>query len=59
MGWLGKDSKKPRDGSDESPLRRLSEVLASNNGLEDEDPEEVESRLRNMSHGTTTSSQRS
>jgi hypothetical protein len=54
MGWLGKgDSKRVPDGEDESPLRRLSEVLASSNGVEEEDPEEVEARIRNLSHGTS------
>jgi hypothetical protein len=53
MGWLAKgDSKKIPDGDDENPLRRLSEVLASSNDVEEEDPEEVEARLRNLSHGT-------
>ncbi len=55
MSWLGNsDSMKNRDEEDESPLKRLSQVLASNNGVEEADPEEVEARLRNMSHGTNS-----
>ncbi len=53
MGWLSNDdSKRNRDGEDESALKRLSQVLSLINGVEDADPEEVEARIRNLSHGT-------
>lgn len=33
-------------------MSRLSKVFASSNGVEDEDPKEVEARIRNMFYGT-------
>jgi hypothetical protein len=54
MGWLGTgDSKKTPAGDDESPLRRLGQILASSNSLQEDDPDKVEARIRNMSHGTS------
>jgi Asp-tRNA(Asn)/Glu-tRNA(Gln) amidotransferase C subunit len=57
MAWLSNDdSKRIRDGEDESALKRLSQVLSSINRVEDADPEEVEARIRNLSHGTNRDS---
>jgi hypothetical protein len=52
VAWLSsRESKRnPDDGG--SALKRLSHVLASSTAVEDADPDEVEARLRNMSHGT-------
>ena len=53
MAWFSnRDSMKSRDGEDDHPLRRLSQVLASNKKVEDTDPQEAEARIRNLSHGT-------
>ena len=58
MAWLSNDdSKKNRDGEDESALKRLSQVLSLINGVADADPEEVEARIRNLSHGTNRDSE--
>ena len=46
-----RDSKKNGDESG-SALKRLGHVLASGTGVTDADPDEVEARLRNLSHGT-------
>ena len=52
VAWMSdRDSNKNQD-DDESPLKRLSHFLASSTAAEDADPDEVEARLRNMSHGT-------
>ena len=57
MAWLSNDdSKRIRDDKDESALKRLSQVLSSINRVEDADPEEVEARIRNLSHGTNRDS---
>jgi hypothetical protein len=57
MAWLSNDdSKRIRDGEDESALKRLSQVLSLINGVADADPEEVEARIRNLSHGTNRDS---
>lgn len=57
MAWLSNDdSKRNRDGEDESALKRLSQVVSLINGVEDADPEEVEARIRNLSHGTNRDS---
>lgn len=56
MAWLKKreerDSKKNRARHEEVTQSRLSQVFSSSNGVEDEDPEEVEARIRNMFYGT-------
>jgi hypothetical protein len=36
----------------EAILERFSRVLSSTNSVEDADPEEVEARIRNLTHGT-------
>ena len=46
-----RDSKR-NQGEGESALKRLSHVLASGKSVTDADPDEVEARLRNLSHGT-------
>ena len=52
MAWLSnRDSKNNRDDG-ESALKRLGEVLSSSTALDEADPDEVEARIRNMSHGT-------
>ena len=57
MAWLSNvDSKRIRDGEDESPLKRLSQVVSLINGVAGADPEEVEARIRNLSHGTNRDS---
>lgn len=57
MGWLKKreerDSKKNRARHAKVTQTRLSQVFSSSNGVEDEDPEEVEARIRNMFYGST------
>lgn len=57
MAWLSNDdSKRNRDSEDESALKRLSQVVSLINGVADADPEEVEARIRNLSHGTNRDS---
>ena len=52
VAWLSnRDSKRNQDEG-VSALKRLSHVLASTKGVADADPDEVEARLRNLSHGT-------
>jgi len=52
VAWISnRDSKKNQDEG-ESALKRLSHVLASGTRVTDADPDEVEARLRNLSHGT-------
>jgi hypothetical protein len=52
VAWLSsRESKRnPDDGG--SALKRLSHVLASSAAVREADPDEVEARLRNLSHGT-------
>ena len=57
MTWLklnrdDRDSKENRARHEDVTLKRLRQVFSSGNSLEDADPEEVEARLRNLSHGT-------
>ena len=56
MAWLKKreerDSKKNRARHAEVTQSRLSQVFSRSSGVEDEDPEEVEARIRNMFYGT-------
>ena len=56
MAWLRKrgerDSKKKRARHAEVTQSRLSQVFARSNGVENEDPKEVEARIRNMFYGT-------
>lgn len=56
MAWLKRreerDSKKNRTRHEEVTQSRLSQVFKKSNGVEDEDPEEVEARIRNMFYGT-------
>ena len=50
VAWMtDRDSKKNRD---ESPIERLSRLLETTQDVANADPDEVEARLRNMSHGT-------
>jgi len=55
MAWLkrrtDRDSKKNRARHAEVTQSRLSQVFARSNGVEDQDPEEVEARIRNMFYG--------
>lgn len=51
---LGRDdrsSNKSPDRQSEIFSRRLIKLLSSNTGLEQADPDEVEGRIRNMTHG--------
>ena len=57
MAWLNlnredRDSKENRARHEEVTSKRLRQVLSSTNSIEGADPEEVEARLRNLSHGT-------
>ncbi len=50
VAWMtDRDSKKNQS---ESPMERLSRVLETTTAVTNADPDEVEARLRNMSHGT-------
>ncbi len=59
MAWPGfrhlRDSKEDFARHNELTSRRLSALRAPSKGLEDADPDEVEARIRNLSHGTGTS----
>jgi hypothetical protein len=57
MAWLNlnredRDSKQNRARHEEATSKRLRQVLSSANSVEGADPEEVEARIRNLSHGT-------
>ena len=57
MAWLNlnredRDSKENRARHEEVTSKRLRHVFSSGNRVEDADPEEVEARLRSLSHGT-------
>ncbi len=57
MAWLNlnredRDSKDNRARHGEVTSKRLRQVFSSGNRVEGADPEEVEARLRNLSHGT-------
>jgi hypothetical protein len=50
VAWMSDRDSKKNQG--ESPMKRLNHFLASSTAVGDADPDEVEARLRNMSHGT-------
>jgi hypothetical protein len=57
MAWLNlrRDDPKTKNSlarDAEVFSRRLTEVLSSSNGVADAEPEEVEARIRNMTHGS-------
>ena len=57
MAWLNlnredRDYKENRARHEEVTSKRLRHVFSSGNRVEGADPEEVEARLRNLSHGT-------
>jgi hypothetical protein len=57
MAWLNfnredRDSKQNRARHEEVTSRRSRQVFSSGNSVEGANPEEVEARLRNLSHGT-------
>ena len=57
MAWLNlnrqnRDFKANRARHEEATLKRLIQVFSSSNGVEGANPEDVEARLRNLSHGT-------
>jgi hypothetical protein len=57
MAWLNlrRDDPKTKNSlarDAEVFSRRLTEVLSSSNGVTDAEPEEVEARIRNMTHGS-------
>ena len=57
MAWLNlnredRDSKDNHARHKEATSKRLRQVFSSSNGVEGADPEDVEARLRNLSHGT-------
>ena len=57
MAWLNlnredRDSKDNRARHEEVTSKRLRHVYSSGNRVEGADPEEVDARLRNLSHGT-------
>ncbi len=53
MIWLRRNDRAERDRADDEgrALKRLENILAWAN-VEDSDPDEVEARIRNLSHGT-------
>ena len=57
MAWLNlnredRDSKDNRTRHERVTKKRLRQVFSSGNRFVGADPEEVEARLRNLSHGT-------
>ena len=57
MAWRsrprqGRGAKENRVRHDEIESKRWNQVVASSNRIEDADPEEVETRIRNLTHGT-------
>jgi hypothetical protein len=57
MAWLrlnrdDLDSKEKRARHEQATSERLSRIFSSRSRIEDADPDEVEARLRNLSHGT-------
>ena len=57
MAWLNlnredRDSKDNRARHERVTKKRLRQVFSSGNRVQGADPEEVEARLRNLSHGT-------
>jgi vacuolar-type H+-ATPase subunit H len=46
---LNRENRAPRE---DATLKRFSRVLSSTNSVEGADPEEVEARIRNLTHGT-------
>lgn len=56
MAWLSSRDSKSNQGDGGSALKRLSQVLASSTPVADADPDEVEARIRNLSHGTNRDS---
>jgi hypothetical protein len=49
-----RDSRENRAREAEAISERIGRVLSSGKALESADPEEVEARLRNLSHGTNS-----
>jgi hypothetical protein len=47
-----RDSRQNRARQAEAISERIGQVLSSGNAVESADPEEVDARLRNLSHGT-------
>ena len=57
MAWLrlnrdDRDSKEKQARHEQATSARLSRVFSSRSRIEGSDPDEVEARLRNLSHGT-------
>ena len=52
MAWMTDRNSRKNQDEGESALKRLNRVLATATTVTDADPDEVEARLRNMSHGT-------
>jgi hypothetical protein len=62
MAWLNlnrlvRDSKENRARYEEAASARLSRVSSAGNSIDGADPEEVEARLRNLTHGTSSNNQ--
>ena len=59
LAWLNfnrenRDSKENRARHEEAVSKRLNRVFASGDSIAGADPEELEARLRNLSHGTNS-----
>ena len=52
LAWLNRNREENRARRDEIESKRWSQVQAASNGVADADPQDVEARLRNLSHGT-------
>ena len=51
MAWLRRNDRAERDRDEGRALKRLENILTWAN-VKDSDPDEVEARIRNLSHGT-------
>ena len=49
-----RDSKEKRARHEQAAAEQLSRVFHTVNSIEDADPDEIEARLRNLSHGTNS-----
>jgi hypothetical protein len=59
VAWLNfkrqdRDSKENRAQHEDAVSKRLNRVFASGSGIDGVDPEVLEARLRNLSHGTNS-----
>ena len=52
LAWLNRNREENRARRDEIESKRWSQVQSASNGVADADPQDVEARLKNLSHGT-------